>query len=164
VVLEVGEQDLVAGLEVGPAPAFRDEVDAFGGAADEHAAAGVLEAEELRDGAARGFVGRGGFFAEEVDAAVDVGVLLGVIALERLDHHRRLLGSRGVIEIGQRSAAHGTSQDREVLAAGGDVERGHEAERRRTRAGRNREANFRATAAGARPCGYRPARRRPVRR
>ena len=164
VVLEVGEQDLVTGLEVGPAPALGDEVDALGRAAHEDAAPGVLEAEELRDGTAGGFVGGGGLLAQEVDAAMDVGVLLGVIALEGLDDDRWLLGSRRVIEVGQRTAAHGTSQDREVLAAGGDVERGHRAERRRTGAGRNREANFRAPAAGARPCGCTRARRRPGRR
>ena len=164
VVLEMGEQDLIAGLEVGPTPALGDEVDALGGAAHEDAAPGVLEPEELRDGTAGGFVGGGGLLAQEVDATVDVGVLLGVIAFEGLDDDRRLLGSRRVIEVGQRTAAHGTSQDREVLAAGGDIERGHRAERRRTGAGRNREANFRAPAAGARPCGYTRARRRPGRR
>ena len=164
VVLEMGEQDLVAGLEVGPAPALGHEVDALGGAAHEDAAPGVLEAEELRDGTAGGFVGGGGLLAQEMDATVDVGVLLGVIALEGPDDDRGLLGGGRVVEIGQRTTAHGTSQDREVLAAGGDVERGHRAERRRTRAGRNREANFRATAAGARPSGYTRARRRPDRR
>ena len=164
VVLEMGEQDLVAGLEVGPAPALGHEIDALGGAAHEDAAPGVLEAEELRDGSAGGLVGGGGLLAQEMYAAVDVGVLLGVIALEGLDDDRGLLGGGRVIEVGQRTAAHGTSQDREVLAAGGDVERGHRAERRRTGAGRNREANFRAPAAGARPCGYTRARRRPDRR
>ena len=124
-MLEVREQDLVAGFQVRPAPAFGDEVDALGGAADEDAAAGVLQAEELRHGHAGGLIGGRGLLAQEVHAAVDVGVLLGVIASEGPDDRQRLLGSRRVVEVGQRTAAHRTSQDREVLAEGGDVERRH---------------------------------------
>ena len=63
VVFEMREQDLVAGLQVGPAPAFGDQVDALGGAADEDTAAGVLETEELRDRSAGVLVGGGGLLA-----------------------------------------------------------------------------------------------------
>jgi hypothetical protein len=53
---------------------------------------------------------------EMVDAAVDVRVLLPVEPVERLDHHRRLLGTRRAIEEDERLAAlrRGLRQDRKI--------------------------------------------------
>ena len=150
-VLQLGQEDLVAGPEVRPAPAFRREVDAFGGAAHEDAAAGGRHAEETGDDLAGALEGDGGLLAEQVDAAVDVRVLLGVIPAERLEDDRRLLRGGGVVEVGQRAAMHGPPEDREVPAKGGDVEGGHARHRRRTGGGRNREATF------AQPAGRRTA-------
>ncbi len=125
VVLEMGEEDFIPGLEVRPTPAFGDEVDPFGGTAHEDATASVLEPEELRDRSTGVLIGGGGLLAQEVDAAVDVGILLRVIALQGLDHRQRLLGSRGVIEVSQRTSAHGSPQNGEILTESGDVEHGH---------------------------------------
>ena len=99
-VLKLRKQDLIPGLEVGAPPTFGDEVDAFSGAADEDTAAGVLEPEELCDRSAGFLIGRGSLLTQEVDATMDVGVLFGIVAFERLDDDRRLLGGRGVVEIG----------------------------------------------------------------
>ena len=151
VVLELGQEDLIPGPEVRPAPAFGDEVDALGGAADEDAAAGGGQPEEPGHDLAGALVGSGGLLAQEVDAAVHVGVLLRVVTPERLDHDRRFLRGGGVVEVGQRAAMHQPPEDREVWAHGRDVEGGHGGHRRRTCAGRNREATF------AQPAGRRTA-------
>ena len=46
VVLHLGDHDLVAGADVGAAPALRDQVDALGGATDEDELVRMLGANE----------------------------------------------------------------------------------------------------------------------
>ncbi len=78
VVLEPGDDDFVAFVDVLASPGLGDEVDAFGGAADEDdffGAGGVEEAARLFAG---GFVGVGGASGEFVGGAVDVGIFVGV--------------------------------------------------------------------------------------
>ena len=77
VVLEVGDDDLVALADVAPSPGLRHEVDRFGRAAD-------AEDDLFADGAlmkrahllARRLVGIGRARGERVRGAMDVGVLV----------------------------------------------------------------------------------------
>src|SRR5207245_8817897 len=57
-------------------------------------------------------------------APMDVGVLRGVVPLDRVDHDPRLLAGGRVVEIHQWLAVHPLLQDREVLADAFHVERG----------------------------------------
>ena len=66
---------------------------------------------------ARPLVGRRGALAEQVHAAVDVGVVLRVEARDRVDDRLRLLRGRRVVEIDERLAVHLLLQDREVARA-----------------------------------------------
>ena len=79
VVLHLGEQDHVAGLDVLRAPGLRDEVDALGGAAREDDFVGAAGVDEFRGARAGGFEGGGGAVAQLVDAAMDVGVVVLVV-------------------------------------------------------------------------------------
>jgi hypothetical protein len=86
VVLELGREHDVAGLEVGVAPAAGDEVDALGGAAREDDLGGIGGVDELRDAGAGALVGIGRAHRERVQAAVDVAVVALVVVHERVDH------------------------------------------------------------------------------
>jgi hypothetical protein len=59
-----------------------------------------------------------------VDAAMHVGVGLGVVARLALDHAARLLAGGGVVEIDQRLAMHAAFEDRKVAAQAHHVEGG----------------------------------------
>ncbi len=58
----------------------------------------------------------GGALAEQVDAAMNVGVVGRVVVLQGVQHGARLLGGGGVVEIDERLAAHLLAQDGEVVA------------------------------------------------
>ena len=65
---------------------------------------------------------RGGF-GELVDAAVDVGVEVAVVVVERVDHSGRLLGAGGAVEVDERPGVGGRAgQEREVVPDRGGVE------------------------------------------
>ena len=53
---------------------------------------------------ARAFVIARRLLAQVMHAAMDVGVLRGVIARDRVDHGLRLLRGRGVVQIDQRAS------------------------------------------------------------
>ena len=115
VVLHLGDHDAVAGGEVGAAPRVGDQVERLGRVADEDDLAAV-GAEMGRDRRASTLVERGRLLGEGVDAAVDVGVVLAPVAVERLDHRERLLGGRAVVEIGERFPVDLSREDRELRA------------------------------------------------
>ena len=70
---------------------------------------------------ARAFVFVGGALAQRMDAAMDVGVDVRVVALQRIDHRLRLLRGGGIVEIDQRLAVHRLAQDGKILAPAGDI-------------------------------------------
>ena len=118
VVLEPGEHDLVVFADVAPAPALRDQVHAFGRAADED---DVLDGAGVEEGLhllSRRLVGVGRTGGQGVRRAVDVRVLFLVEARDAVDHALRLLRGRGVVEPHQRPSIHGLLQDREVASHG----------------------------------------------
>ena len=101
VVLEDGEHDLVALVDHQAAKALGHEIDGLGGVAGEdqlilgrriektaHAFAGILEALGCRVG-------------KEMQAAMDVGIFLGVALHDGIKHGLGLLRRGGVVEIDQ---------------------------------------------------------------
>ena len=117
-----GDQHLVPGLDPGAPEAGGDEVDPLGGAADEDDLLAAFGVEELGDAAACALVGERRLLREPVDPAVDVGVLLLVVAGHRGDDGARLLRRRGVVEIDQRLVPHPPREDGEVAPYRFDVE------------------------------------------
>ena len=93
-----------------------DEIDRLGGAAQEDDLAALAGIDKLADPAARTLVRKGRLLAEEVDAAVDIGVFAGVVALERVEDRQRLLGGRAVVEVDQILAADFLAEYWEVAA------------------------------------------------
>ena len=99
VVLHLGEEDFVAGAKIGGAPRLRDEVDGFCGASGEDDLGRVGGVDKLGKAGAGMLVGLGGAHGKRVQAAVDVGVVVGVVGVERGDDLAGFLGSSSAIEI-----------------------------------------------------------------
>ena len=121
VVLHRRDEHLVAGPEVGLAPALRHQVDAFGGVAREDDLVGVGGAEEGGGLGARALEGGRRPLREHVDAAMHVGVRRRVVVAQRVDDHLRLLGGGGVVEIDERVPVGRLRQDRELGAQALDI-------------------------------------------
>ncbi len=115
VMLHLGQQDRVAGAQVGAAPRLRDQVDRLGAVLGEDDFAGRGRADERRDPAPRVLVGLGRLLGDLVDAAMDVRVAGRVVARHRVEHEVGLLGSGGAVEVDQRPLSPG-AEDRELLA------------------------------------------------
>ena len=115
VVLHRRDDDLVAGLHVLAAPGTADQVDAFGGAADEDQFIFAARIQKALGLGAGFLVGGGGALGELVNAAVDVGAVHFVEAADGIDHRERLLGGGGAIQIHQRLAVDVLLEDREIL-------------------------------------------------
>ena len=129
VVLDIADDDFVAGFEAGRAPALRDEVDRLGGAAHEHDLAvrgGVEQGPRLL---ARLLEPVGRARAEPIDAAMHVRVLGAVELGDAVDDLTRLLRARPGIEKHQTGIV---VEDREFLPYAADIEsrRGKSAGRR----------------------------------
>src|SRR3990172_9176171 len=122
VVLQQREEHLRVRPDVGAAPGVGDQVDRLRGVAGENDAlrrGGVDERRYLRP---RLLVGVRRLFAQAVDGAVNVGVVMLVVADQRLDHLARLLRGRRVIEVDQRPAVDLAGEYREVLPDAGHVQ------------------------------------------
>ena len=123
VVLESRDQDPVAFLEVGPAPALRHQVDALGAAAyeDHFPVRGGID--EAADRFACLLEPLGGGLGEPVHAAMDVRVLLLVEAAFGVDDVAGLLSAGGAVEIDQRAGpAHLAREDGKVRPHEGGLE------------------------------------------
>src|SRR3954451_20100622 len=114
-MLDGGDDDFVAGADVFAAPRLRDEIDPFRRAAREDDFFFIARVDELLHRSARFFVRVGGGLAEVMHAAMDVRILLGVVADDPIDHLPWFLRRSGVVEIDERtSAANGLREDGEV--------------------------------------------------
>ena len=91
VVLEDGDDDLVAGQQMLCAPGLRDEIDGLGGAADEDDLLGLRRVDETPNRVAGLLIGVGGAGGQLVGGAVDIGVLVGVEVGDSVDDRLRLL-------------------------------------------------------------------------
>ena len=121
-MLEPGDDDLVAGLDVAPAPGLGDEVDPLGRPANEDNFARRRSAEETADLVARAFVGVGGAGGERVRAAMDVRILMRIECREPVDDRLRLLRRCAIVEPDQAPAVNPLLQDWKVVADRGRVE------------------------------------------
>ena len=119
-VLHRGDEDFVAGFDVGVAPTASDEVDASGRARGEDDFERLFCADECADFFAGRFVLIGAPFAKRVDAAVDVRVIVLVHAAKNVDHLLRSLRAGSVIEKHQRMiAVDGLLENGEIRAKRG---------------------------------------------
>ena len=111
------------GAEVLAPVGLRHQVDAFRRAAhiDDFARLGGVQEPLQLD--ARILVSLRGALAEQVNAPVDVGVILRVIVQQGVDDRLRLLAGRRVIKINQRLAMHLLLEDGKVLADFPHIER-----------------------------------------
>ena len=92
-----------------------DQVDAFGGAANEDDLLRLRGVQKALDLDARLFVGSGGALAQLVHAAVDVGAVHFVETADGVDDRVRLLRGGGVVQVHQRLAVDVLLEDREIL-------------------------------------------------
>src|SRR6202021_1079500 len=111
VVFQARDDNFVAGLHVLAAPGLRDQIDAFGGAANEDDFVLVARVEEALDLGAGELVGLGGALAELVHAAVDGGAIDGVELDEGVYYGLGFLGGGGVVEVDQGLAVNGLFGD-----------------------------------------------------
>jgi len=88
VVLHLGEQDLVAGLEVRVAPGVGDEINAFRGAAREYDFVSTSGLDEVGDTGSAGFECGGGAITQFMDAPMHVGVVALVVVDEGVNEAR----------------------------------------------------------------------------
>ena len=121
VVLHDRQDDLVALLQPLAAEGVGDQVDRLGGIAGEDDLFGAAGIEEAAHLFARALVGLGRRIGEIVQAAVHVGVFVGVGVLDAVEHRLRLLRRGGVVEIDKRLAVDLHAEDREILADAVDV-------------------------------------------
>ncbi len=80
VMLEMGDEHLVAGAELRPAEALRDEVDGFRRAAGEYHLARAGRIDERAERFASAFVGVGRPVTQRMHATVHVGVVVTLVA------------------------------------------------------------------------------------
>ncbi len=123
VMLQAGQDDLIARMDIGSAKGLGDEIDRLGRPAREDQLTQARNADELLHLDASFLVKLRGPFAERMNAAMHVGVIVFVIVPKRLDHRPRLLRRRGIVEIDERLAVHLLMQDRKIGADAFDIER-----------------------------------------
>ena len=121
VVLQRGEDHFVAGFQVGQSPGVSHKVKRLGGVLgeDHFVEVGV---DELGNAHVCLLVGDGGLFAQDVNAAMDVGVGFLIVAADGVDDGLGLLGRRGAVEIDQRAVVDGAAEDRKIAPQRLDVE------------------------------------------
>src|SRR5690606_22857640 len=122
VVLQRGDQNLVARLESRSRVALRNEIDRFGRAANEDDFLSVASVEEVAHDIASAFVGIGRPLTQCVYAAMHVRVIALVVGAHGVDHRLRSLARGGVIQINERLPVHLLTQDREVAANARNVD------------------------------------------
>jgi hypothetical protein len=99
VVLELGDEDDVAGAEVVETPRVGDEVDPLRRSVREDQLARVGRVDEARDLVPGALVLGGGLLGQGVDASVNVGVRGLVEGAELVEHLARLLRARRRVEV-----------------------------------------------------------------
>ena len=71
---------------------------------------------------ARTLVHRGGFLAQGMNAAMNIGVVMAFVVIDGLDDALCALRRGAVVQVGQRLAVHHARQNRELPARGLDIE------------------------------------------
>jgi hypothetical protein len=95
-----------------------DEIDGFGGAANENDLAAGASVHESHQPVARRLVQAGRFLTQRMNTAVNVGMVTAFVIVNRIDDGGRPLRRRAIVQIGQRFAVDHASKDRKVVARG----------------------------------------------
>ena len=132
VMFEIGDDHLVALVDIPPAPGLGHEIDRLGRAAHPDDAVVGGRVEEAADFLARRFEGIGGAGGERMRRAVHVRVLARIEMRKPVDHGLRLLRGGGVVEPDQRPAVDIFLQDREIAAEDMRVELARPRDRRQS--------------------------------
>ena len=116
VMLEVGDQDLVAVPDVLAPPGLGHQVDGLGGAPGVDDGLARWCADEVRDRGPGRLVRVGRPSGQGMRGPVDVGVLVRVEVAEPVDHHLRFLGGGRVVQPDQLPSVDPLAEDRELAA------------------------------------------------
>ena len=122
VVLEMGDEHLIAGLEQGPRIALRDQIDRFGRAAHEDDLVARARIDEPHQPVARPLIQRRRLLAQGMHAAMNVGVVMAFVVIDRIDDRIRTLRGGAVVQVSERFAVHHAGQHRKFAAHGQHVE------------------------------------------
>lgn len=122
VMFEHGNEDLVTGLQEFVAEGVSDEVDGFGGTADEDNFLAGGSAEEVANFIAGLFVGIGGSGGEGMGGAMDIRIVLRVVAADGIDDGLGFLGRGGIVEPDQGLPVDQLMENGEIGADGLDIE------------------------------------------
>jgi hypothetical protein len=123
VMLHLGDDHLVAGLEGQPC---RDQIDGLGAAAREHDLLGTARIQEARERMAHGLVGLCRLVCERMQPAMHIGIGPAHGRAHGLDHDPGLLGGGRIVEIDQRVPVDLTRQDRHLGARNSGVKTAHQ--------------------------------------
>ena len=115
-MLHLGEQNLIAGPDVAPAPRVRDQVQRLGDVAREDNLFRARGADEPGDRGAGGLIRLGRTLGDRVHPAVHVRVVFLVEAEVRVQHLTGFLGGRRAIQIHEGLPVHALLENREVVA------------------------------------------------
>jgi hypothetical protein len=124
-MLELGDDDSISGAEVGVAPGAGDEVDGLRRVADEDDLAAVGGADVVGERCPSALVRRRRLGRERVRAAVDVGVVAALVAIDRLDRSEYPLRAGAGVQVGDGPAVDLAGERRERVADARDIEPGH---------------------------------------
>ena len=130
-MLQMRDDDLVAGANVLAPEGRRDEVDRFRRAARENDVFDRPRIEETCDFGSRAFVGVRRACCEFVSRAVNVRVLVLIEIFEPLDDRSRLLRRRRVVEPYERAAVDRLVEDGKIAAYSADIKPAPTTESRR---------------------------------
>ena len=116
VVLEVGDQHLIASSQVRMTPGLSHQVDGFGGTARKDDLAGRARIDKAAHGFTRAFKSARGCLAETMYAAVHIGMRGGGVGIDRIEHGAWLLRRGGTVQVHQRLTVQFAPQDRKIGA------------------------------------------------
>ena len=121
VVLHLGEQNLIAGLQVRGRPGLGHEVDAFGCAAREDDFVRRSSMDELSGALPCGLEGRSRAVAELVDTAMHVRIVVLVVMAQSIQHAEGLLTRSRIVQIDQGMSVDFLIENRKVSPESGPI-------------------------------------------
>src|SRR3972149_9217465 len=114
--------DFIPLFQGAPTKAGGDKIDRLRSAADENNFPSVAGIDEFTDTIPGAFIRSSRFFAERMHATVDIGIVMAIIMIDRLDFAVWFLRRGAVVQVHQRLAADLSRQDGEIPAYGFQVQ------------------------------------------
>src|SRR6266481_8168413 len=115
-VLHGGDQDLITAANVLSPIGLRHQVDGLSGAAQKDDFPGIGCIQEFLDGTPYALISFRGPLRERMHAAMNIGIIVPVVALNRFHHGQRLLRGRGIVQVYQGLAMHALVQNGKITA------------------------------------------------